>query len=243
MRAADNTHRHPLKRSRDAETPRGACVTPCENARVLVPASDFINLDGVTHLAAGGQSPVLNSTLGALERAAREVHAAAVAKAAAWPVWRAMTAAFDGEAARAEAEIRARLPRSAMFCAWSTNAAEVAFAGVRWWSAGEVVIVASPDYGRFAAPDADDLALGIARALAEVTREGWRVVVESATGERIGSASSAAEVPEHVPDEGARWSALAKLCAQGWDDDGREIVGPGAALARRLVQKGNEVTA
>ena len=38
---------------------------------MLAPASDFINLDGVTHLAAGGQSPVLGSTLTALERAAR----------------------------------------------------------------------------------------------------------------------------------------------------------------------------
>ncbi len=37
----------------------------------MVPASDFLNLDGVTHLAAGGQSPVLVSTLAALERAAR----------------------------------------------------------------------------------------------------------------------------------------------------------------------------
>ncbi len=37
----------------------------------MVPASDFINLDGVTHLAAGGQSPVLTSTLAALDRAAR----------------------------------------------------------------------------------------------------------------------------------------------------------------------------
>lgn len=38
---------------------------------MLAPTSDFINLDGVTHLAAGGQSPVLTSTLAALERAAR----------------------------------------------------------------------------------------------------------------------------------------------------------------------------
>ncbi len=37
----------------------------------MVPTTDFVNLDGVTHLAAGGQSPVLNSTLPALERAAR----------------------------------------------------------------------------------------------------------------------------------------------------------------------------
>ena len=33
--------------------------------------SDFLHLDGVTHLASGGQSPVLVSTLAALERAAR----------------------------------------------------------------------------------------------------------------------------------------------------------------------------
>lgn len=38
---------------------------------MLASPADFLGLDGVTHLASGGQSPVLVSTLAALERAAR----------------------------------------------------------------------------------------------------------------------------------------------------------------------------